>query len=115
MKKDNRVFLLHILEAIKNIEEYVQDTKSLEEFINSKITRDAVLRNFEVIGEAANNLEEALLTKSSHLGWEKIVGMRNFIIHEYFDVDLSVVWDTIKKDLPPFKKAIEVLLKKLNQ
>ncbi len=65
MKKDNRVFLEHILEAINNIENYVKNITSQEEFASNNIVRDAVLRNFQVIGEAANNLDEDFLKNSS--------------------------------------------------
>lgn len=115
MKKDNRVFLEHILDAINNIESYVKNISSQEEFASNKIVRDAVLRNFQVIGEAANNLDEDFLKSSSEVEWEKVIGMRNFIIHEYFGVDLKIVWDTIKKDLSGFRESIKNLLKKLNK
>jgi len=110
MKKNNKVFLEHILEAVENIENFVKGIKTQEEFASDKKTRDAVLRNFQVIGEAANNLDEDLLNKSTDIEWEKVVGMRNFIIHEYFGVDLKIVWDTIKEDLPGFKESIKKLL-----
>jgi len=110
MKKDNRIFLIHILDAIKNIEEYVKDIKTAEEFANNKIVRDAVLRNFEIIGEAAKQLNEEYIKEQAQINWMKVIGMRNFLIHEYFGVDLVIVWETIKKDLPYFKKEIEGLL-----
>jgi len=87
MKKDNLLFLNHILEAVSNIEDYVKDTSSLEDFIKDKKTHDAVLRSFQVIGEAANNLDEEFMKLESDIEWEKVIGMRNFIIHEYFGVD----------------------------
>jgi len=114
MKKDNKIFLEHILEAINNIEDYVKDIVSQEEFASNKIVGDAVLRNFQIIGEAANNLDENFIKNSSEVGWEKVIGMRNFIIHEYFGVDLKIVWDTITEDISSFKKLIEDLLKKSN-
>ena len=75
-----------------------------------KKTKDAVLRNFEVIGEAAKSLDEEFINDNDSVEWDKIIGMRNFIIHEYFGVDLEIVWETIKKDLPSFKSEIEKLL-----
>ena len=112
MKKDNSIFLSHILEAIKDIEDYVKDTCSQEDFITDKKTHDAVLRGFQVIGEAANNLDEDFLNSQTDVEWEKVIGMRNFIIHEYFGVDLKIVWTTIKEDLPTFKENIKKLLQK---
>lgn len=112
MKKDNSIFLNHILEAINNIEDYVENISSQEEFTTNKKTRDAVLRSFQVIGEAAHNLDEEFIKSQSDIEWKKVIGMRNFIIHEYFEVDLAIVWDTIKEDLPAFKQTIKKLLKK---
>ncbi len=110
MKKDNLLYLRHILEAINNIEEFVKDVVDLSNFIKDKKTKDAVLRNLEVIGEAAKNLDEEFINNNTSVEWNKIIGMRNFIIHEYFGVDLGIVWETIKKDLPLFKVEIEKLL-----
>ena len=113
MKKDNSIFLNHILETIKDIEDYIKDTPLPEDFITDKKTHDAVLRSFQVIGEAANNLDEELINYQTDIEWEKVIGMRNFIIHEYFGVDLKIVWTTIKEDLPAFKENIEKLLQKI--
>lgn len=110
MKKDNIIYLKHILEAINNIEEFVKDISDLNDFIKDKKTKDAVLRNFEIIGEAAKNLDGEFINSNTQVEWSEIKGMRDFIIHEYFGVDLEIVWETIKKDLPPFKKEIEKLL-----
>ena len=112
MKKDNSLLLSHILEAVKDIEDYIKDTSSVEDFIFDKKTHDAVLRSFQVIGEAANNLDENFIESNPNVEWEKVIGMRNFIIHEYFGVDLNIVWDTIKEDLPTFKNNIEKLLQR---
>ncbi len=112
MKKNNLLFLNHILEAIKNIEDYIKNTTSSDDFVADKKTHDAVLRSFQVIGEAANNLDENFIESNPDIEWEKVIGMRNFIIHEYFGVDLNIVWDTIKEDLPTFKESIKKLLQK---
>jgi uncharacterized protein with HEPN domain len=111
MIKDNTLFLTHILDSIEAIEDFVKDIHSKEEFTVSRKTKDAVLRNFEIIGEAANNLDEEFITSHPEISWAEIVAMRNMIIHEYFGVDMNLVWDTIIEDLPPFKVQIKVLLK----
>jgi len=113
MKKNNLLFLNHILEAIKDIEDYIKDTSSLKDFITDKKTHDAVLRSFQVIGEAANNLDEEFINSQADIEWVKVIGMRNFIIHEYFGVDLKIVWVTIKDDLPTFRENIKKLLQKI--
>lgn len=113
MKKDNSLFLNHILEAIKDIEDYVKDTTSSDNFTKDKKTQSAVLHSFQVIGEAANNLDEDFIESNPDVEWQKVIGMRNFIIHEYFGVDLKIVWTTIKEDLPTFKENIYKLLQKV--
>jgi uncharacterized protein with HEPN domain len=67
MEKNNKIFLEHILEAVQNIEDYVKEIKNQDEFTANKIIRDAVLRNFQIIGEAANNLDEDILKSSADL------------------------------------------------
>lgn len=110
MKKDNAIFLYHILDSIKAIQEFTSDIHSKEKLVASRKTKDAVLRNFEIIGEAVNKLDSDFIKSHPEIEWEKIISMRNIIIHEYFGVDMDLVWDTIQKDLPNFKKQIENLL-----
>lgn len=110
MKKNNTLFLTHILDSIRAIENFVQDTPTKELFISSRKTSDAVLRNFGVIGEAANNMEDAYIEQHPSVAWDKTIAMRNIVIHEYFGVDLNLVWDTIVEDPPSFKAQIEALL-----
>jgi len=95
-----------ILEAIGAIEEYTADM-SFENWENDRRTRDAVIRNFEIIGEAATHVPEQVQCRYSHIPWAKMKGIRNILIHEYFGVDTDVVWMTIRKDLGPLKKMLE--------
>lgn len=101
------------MEAIGDIEDYIKDTSSPEDFITDKKTHSAVLRSFQIIGEAANNLDEDFIESNPDVEWQKVIGMRNFIIHEYFGVDLKIVWATIKEDLPAFKENIKKLLQNI--
>jgi len=71
-----------------------------------------VIRRLEIIGEAVKNLPADFKKKKSSIPWQNIAGMRDFLIHEYFGVDLDLVWQTVKKDLPEFKKQILKLLDK---
>ena len=107
--KDNAVFLRHILESVSAIEAYVKGV-SKKTFLSSPQLQDAVLRRLEVIGEAAKNLPASFKEKHHVLPWRKIEGMRNFIIHEYFGVDLELVWNTIKKDIPVLKQNVTAML-----
>ncbi len=110
MKKDNTIFLAHILDSIEAIEQFVVDIDSLKDFSVSRKTLDAVLRNFTIIGEAVRNLDNEYMENHPVVEWDKIIAMRNIIVHEYFGIDMGLVWDTIKEDLPTLKKQIEKLL-----
>ena len=88
MKKDPLIFLEHILESIKDIEEYVRGT-TREEFMNSKKTQDAVIRRIEIIGEAAKNVPEDIKKHHPDIPWKRMSGMRDILIHGYFGVDLG--------------------------
>jgi uncharacterized protein with HEPN domain len=110
MKKDNTVYLLHILDAIELIEEYT-DGMSENEFLSNSMARDAVIRQIEIIGEAARNISEEFRGLHPYLPWGKMIGIRNKIIHEYFNVNFAIVWDTVQDDIPSLQKAIKSVLK----
>jgi uncharacterized protein with HEPN domain len=83
---------------------------SEEEFFGNKEKQYAVLRGLEIIGEATKNLSDELKTKSADIDWKNIAGMRDKLIHSYFGVNLPLVWETVKKDLPPLKKQVLFLM-----
>lgn len=97
-----------ILEAIGRIEDY-SSGHTVDSFINEPMTTDAVVRNLEIIGEAANRLPEDFTSQADEIEWRKIIGLRNRIIHEYFGVDLQIVWQIIQQDLPEFKDKLKLL------
>lgn len=111
MKKDPKIFLSHILESIELIENHAKAISKGEFFKNITI-QDAVVRRIEIIGEAVKNLPSGYRRKHSEINWHEITGMRNKLIHEYFGVNLNVVWRTINKDIPQLKKQISKLLEK---
>ncbi|HDD59763.1 MAG TPA: DUF86 domain-containing protein [Euryarchaeota archaeon] len=111
MKKDNVVFLKHILDAINLIEDYLKD-KEFQEFRNNHMLQDAVIREIEIIGEAAKKLSVDFKNKYSDIPWRQIAGMRDKLIHGYFGVDLDAVWDTATIDVPSLKERLEEILKK---
>lgn len=98
MSKDPRVFLAHILERADRIAAYVRDGHAA--FLADHKTQDAVIRNFEVIGEAARHVDEATAAIAPAVPWIDMRDMRSILIHEYFGVDLQTVWKTISDDLP---------------
>jgi uncharacterized protein with HEPN domain len=109
MKRDDTVYLRHILDAIELIEGYTKGM-SENEFLSASMAHDAVVRQIEIIGEAARNVSDTFREKHAKIPWGKIIGIRNKIIHEYFNVNYAIVWDTITDDLPVLKKSIKNIL-----
>jgi len=105
MKKDEVVYLKHILDAIHRIEEYVQKIE-YRDFIENYLIQDGVIRQIEIIGEATKRLSNEIREKYADIPWKDIVGMRNKLIHNYFGVDVDAIWDTVKKDIPVLKKKL---------
>ena len=101
-KRSLELLVEDIWESIEKIERYTEGMTQ-EKFQNDEKTTDAVVRNFEIIGEAAGRLPEDFVDRNSKIEWVKIIGMRNRIVHEYFGVDLQIVWQILKNDLPAFK------------
>lgn len=109
MKKDDTVYLRHILDAIAQIEEYLKGV-SREKFLNNHLLQDGVVRELEIIGEASRNLTDEFREKHSHVPWGQIISLRNRITHAYFDVNLDIVWEITQNDLPMLKPQVERLL-----
>ncbi|MEK7665672.1 MAG: DUF86 domain-containing protein [Patescibacteria group bacterium] len=110
MTKDPKIFLGHILECIDMIEEYV-DGWTEKDFLASKEKQDAVIRRFEIIGEATKHLPKSLLEKHHETDWQDIMSMRDRLTHEYFRVMMDIVWQTIKQYLPSFRREILKMIK----
>ena len=105
-------YLEHILEAIERIDRYLADTDEVA-FLNDQKTQDAVVRNFEIIGEAAHNIEShhvAFSTAHPDIPWTVIYAMRNRVAHGYFKVDFEMIWKTIHTDLRQLHTQIKQLL-----
>ncbi len=109
-KPSEKLYLQDILDAINQIEEY-QKEMTLEEFINDRKTVEAIVRNLEIIGEAANNIPSEFKTVHHNIPWREMISMRNKVLHEYFGVDLEILWKTTHEDLQQLKQNIERLAK----
>jgi uncharacterized protein with HEPN domain len=109
MKKDDTVYLQHILDAILRIETYTHGV-SKEEYLQDSLLQDGVVRQLEIIGEASTNLSQEFQDKYSEIPWGQIIGLRNRIVHAYFDINLDVTWDIVHGDIPELKKQIESIL-----
>lgn len=110
-------YLDHILQAIERIELYLEDTDELD-FLNDIKTQDAVIRNFEIIGEAAHNIERhhsIFAANHPEVPWTVIYAMRNRVAHGYFKIDFDLIWKTIHSDLPELFLQIDQLLQQLHE
>ncbi len=108
-------YLEHIVEAIERIDQYLADIDETT-FLQDQKTQDAVIRNFEIIGEAAHNIELYHATfAATHpdIPWAVVYAMRNRVAHGYFKVDLKMVWKTIQIDLPQLRVQIKQLLEQI--
>lgn len=108
-ERDWKLFLKDILESITKIERYISEL-SFEAFMEDEKTKDAVVRNLEIIGEAANHIPRNIQERFHEIPWKQIIGMRNRLIYGYFVVDYTIVWEIVKNELPELRENIERIL-----
>ncbi len=109
-ERNYKLFIEDIAESMNRIEEYIQSL-TFETFEENKMVVDAVIRNIEIIGEASRNIPETMKKKYPDIPWKRMAGLRNITIHEYFGVDLSIIWEIVTKNLPQTKARIQAMLK----
>lgn len=105
MYRDPGLLLSDILDSIQKIRKYVEGYE-FEDFINDSKTLDAVIRNFEIIGEAAGRLQEGFQERFDGVQWARIRGFRNRLVHDYMGIDYEIVWNIINRDLDKLQKQI---------
>ncbi len=108
-KPRNKERLHHILEAIDNILEFI-DNKSFEEFKSDKMLRFAVIKNLEIIGEAAYLLTKEFKEKHGTVEWDDMIGMRHVLVHGYYEIKNEIIWTTIESDIIPLRSKIESII-----
>jgi len=106
--KDDRLYLTHIKEAVDKIIRYTND--GYDQFVNDPKTQDAVIRNFEIIGEASKQISDQAKRLRNDIPWRDVAGLRDVLIHDYMGVDVKEVWNIIANHLPALKNAIDELL-----
>lgn len=112
MKRDDRVYLQHILDAVRRIESHV-DGLDEGEFLRRPLVQVAVIRQLEIIGEASKRLSGDVCRMADEIPWKDVTGMRDKLTHDYFGVDLNQVWLTVSDDLSPLADAVIRLLAEL--
>jgi uncharacterized protein with HEPN domain len=113
VKKDPRVYLAQILERTERILEYTAEGK--DAFFADIRTQDAVIRNFEVIGEAAKRIPEQYRQKHAKIPWRELSGFRDILIHQYEGVSIAAIWRIVERDLKTLRKAIKAILPPLDE
>lgn len=98
--------------ALSHIELYVRPVKSLDELLHNNLIYDAVQMNFIIIGEASKRVSKKVREDNPQIDWKRIISYRNFVVHEYFGVDIKVLWGAITFELPKLKSEIEKILNK---
>ncbi len=109
--KDDRVYLIHILECIERIEKYTEGGE--EVFFSDTKTQDAVLRNLHTLSESTQHLSHALKTSNPEVDWQGISGFRNILVHDYLGVSLRRVWEVVERDLPDLRAKVGALIQEL--
>ena len=109
MSREVKLYLNDILSAIIKIETYTRD-QSLSTLFADPLRADAVTFNLLIIGEAAGKLPLDLREAHSQIPWRQVVGLRNVIAHQYFGLDLEIIWDVAEKELPELRRAVKAML-----
>lgn len=108
MKKDDLVYIQDIQKAIKKVDRYLKNIV-FEQFKQEEMRQDAIIRQLEIIGEAANKLSPEFCQTNKDFPIKEAVSLRNFLIHDYDDIDLDVIWKTVQEDIPLLKEKIKLL------
>lgn len=107
--KTDQVYIEHILECIRRIEE--NTAQGREVFVASHTLQDAVLRNLQTLSESTQHLSAEVTVQHPNIPWKQIAGFRNVIVHNYLGIDLNLIWTVIQRDLPPLKQAVLLMQK----
>ena len=110
-KRSSNLLFYDILQAVEKIEDFTRGL-SFDGLMSDERTKDAILRNLQVIGEASKNIPESLVAQHPEVDWSGLAGVRDIITHRYFRVDWQLLWISIREELPVLKKQIRILMEK---
>src|SRR5829696_5278046 len=106
--RDDSVYIKHIAECIRRVEE--NSEKGRDEFMQSHTLQDAVLRNLQTLSEATQRLSDDVKAIHPEIEWTRIAAFRNVLVHNYLGIDLDIIWDISKRDIPELKRVISKIL-----
>ncbi|MBI2452098.1 DUF86 domain-containing protein [Candidatus Pacearchaeota archaeon] len=112
--KNDLAFIEHILESINAIKDFSKKMNK-QKLISNRLKQSAIIREIEIIGEAVKNISDSLKNEHREIEWKEIAGTRDKMIHHYFGIDLDIVWNIIKKDIPMLEKKIKKIKKELKK
>jgi len=103
MPKDNSLYIDHMLECTERIDEYAIDK---EQFTQSRLVQDAVIRNLQILAESSQRLSKATKKQFPEIPWRSISGFRNILVHDYLGVDLELIWSVVDMELPNLQRVL---------
>jgi uncharacterized protein with HEPN domain len=109
MSRNTQLYIEDIVKAINSIERFVEN-QTFEQFLDDERNQFAVMKGLEIIGEAGNKIEKHVLEKYPQIKWRPIIAVRNILVHEYFEIDMKVLWQIIHKDLPLLKAELSTVV-----
>jgi uncharacterized protein with HEPN domain len=114
MQRAYDAYLNDILESIRKIEKYTENM-TYGDFREDELRQDAVARNLEIIGEAVKKIPDDIKNRKTEIEWKKIAGLRDILAHEYFGINLEIVWDVMENKLPDLKKNTQAILSEMKR
>lgn len=114
MKRDYKLFVKDIIQAMESIERFVGDM-NIDELMQEDMASSAVIRKFEIIGEATKHIPDEMKKKYPQVPWQGMAGMRDRLIHAYFGIDYDLVWNAIKVEIPKAMQGLKNMLAKLEK